>query len=208
MFDKSKTYAAFNLIDLGLLPSDWDEQVKKVAEENAYLVKLDGKSSTSREPENSKGATVFVVEGNIIFDKLNWLHNLYENELLELANNNFNNSYEISKGIANSININLLKGINARYEWHVDTNPLTGILYVTDHNESDGGELIFKLPNETVTVHPKKGLFILFDAREILHSVQPLTHNSFRISIPMNYYLKGVEQKRPEDLDTYIYDRK
>ena len=41
----------FNLLELGLLPENWVNQIIKVAEENSYLVRLDGKSSTSREPE-------------------------------------------------------------------------------------------------------------------------------------------------------------
>lgn len=85
---------------------------------------------------------------------------------------------------------------------------MTGVLFVTTHNENDGGELIFKLPNEILTIYPKSGTLILFDAREIPHTVMPLQKDGIRISIPLNYYNKGQEQTRPDDLDTYIYKKK
>ncbi len=207
MFDESHIYASFNLIELGLLPENWAAQILKVAENDSYLVKLDGKSSTSREPKDTDGAEVFVVEGDIIAQKLNWLHNLYQNEFLEFANANFIGSYDYAKNIKSGTNINLLKGKNARYEWHVDSNPLTGVLFVTTHNKGDGGELIFKLPTETIIVYPKTGTLILFDARQIPHTVLPLQKEGIRISVPLNFYYSGQAQIRPEDLDSYIYKK-
>lgn len=207
MFDKSNTYVAFDLIKLNLLPENWTSQILEVAEEYSYFVKLDGKSSTSREPEDTKGAEVFVVEGDIIAEKLPWLHKLYQNEFLDFANNNFGGLYDYAENIKSGTNINLLKGKNARYEWHVDSNPLTGVLFVTTHNKGDGGELIFKLPSETLTVYPKSGTLILFDARQIPHTVLPLQKESIRISVPLNFYNRGQAQIRPEDLDSYIYKK-
>jgi 2OG-Fe(II) oxygenase superfamily len=207
MFDKTHTYASFNLVELNILPVDWVLQVSKVAEEDSYFVKLDGKSSTSREPENTNGAEVYVVEGNIIAEKLNWLHKLYQGKFLEFANANFGGQYDFAKNIKSGININLLKGKNARYEWHVDSNPLTGVLFVTTHDESDGGELVFKLPTETLTIYPKSGTLILFDARQVPHTVLPLQKEGLRISVPLNFYKKGQAQIRPDDLDSYIYKK-
>lgn len=205
MFNKTHTYASFDLISLGLLPKNWNLHIKKVAEKYSYYVKLDGKSSTSREPEDTKGAEVFVVEGDVIADKLNWLHNLYQKEFLDFANKNFNGLYDFSENLKSGTNINLLKGKNARYEWHVDSNPLTGVLFVTTHKKNDGGELVFKLPTETLTVYPKSGTLILFDAREIPHTVLPLQKEGIRVSVPLNFYNRGQVQTRPDDLDSYIY---
>ena len=174
MIDESKIYTSFNLKDLGLLPVNWLPQIAIVAEKHSYLVKLDGKSSTSRESENFKGAEVYVVEGDIIANKLNWLHRLYQNTFLKFANNNFNKSFECAQDIKVGLNINYLKGIGAKYEWHVDSNPLTGVLFITTHEKGDGGELVFKLPDTNVIVYPQSGTLILFDAREIPHTVLPL----------------------------------
>jgi hypothetical protein len=207
MFDKTNTYVSFDLIQLGILKENWIDEIKHVAENYSYYTKLDGKSSTSREPADSEGAEVYVVEGDTIADKLPWLHNLYQKEFLDFANSNFKGEYVFAENIKSGTNINLLKGKNARYEWHVDSNPLTGVLFVTTHNENDGGKLIFKLPNETITVYPKSGTLILFDARNIPHTVLPLQKEDIRISIPLNYYIKGQPQTRPVDLDEYIYKK-
>jgi hypothetical protein len=207
MKDSEKVYKEFNLIELGLLPSGWYEDIIELAESKSYLVHLDGKSSTSREPSDSKGADVFVVDGESISNRLIWLDNLYKNELLNLADDSFENKFCISNSVENGVNINYLKGINARYEWHVDSNPLTGIMYVTNHNEGEGGELVFKVGESIQKVYPKSGTFILFDARELPHTVMPLKTDTFRISVPMNFYLKNNVQERPLDLDTYIYKK-
>ena len=207
MFDKTNTYASFDLFELGLLQDNWVSQIKEVAENFSYFVKLDGKSSTSREPADTEGAEVFVVEGDTIAEKLPWLHNLYQKEFLDFANANFKGLYDFAENIKSGTNINLLKGKNARYEWHVDSNPLTGVFFVTTHNKNDGGELIFKLPNEILTVYPKSGTLILFDAREIPHTVLPLQKSGIRISVPLNYYDRGQPQTRPDDLDSYIYKK-
>lgn len=207
MSNANKIFKEYNLLELGLLPTDWDKQIIELANSNSYLVHLDGNSSTSREPVGSKGADVFVVDGEAICEKINWLDKLYKNELLEFANRDFKNEYCISNSVTNGININFLKGRNSRYEWHVDSNPLTGILYVTAHNKGKGGELIFKVGDDEQVVYPQTGIFILFDAREIPHTVQPLQTDTFRISIPMNFYFKDAEQVRPSDLDNYIYKK-
>ena len=47
-------YIEIDLLKTGLLPSDWKKQVFSVSEKYSKLVYLDGKSSTSREPENTK----------------------------------------------------------------------------------------------------------------------------------------------------------
>jgi hypothetical protein len=205
MFDSTNTYAFFDLVALGLLPNDWEKELKDFAEQYSYLIHLDGKSSTSRESKNSKGADVYVADGNQICINIPWLHSLYEYELLAFANKTFNNEYEIAKDIKSCTNINLLKGKGARYEWHVDSNPLTGLLFVTNHNENEGGELVFKKEGKMINVYPKPGIFILFDAREVPHYVAPLKNDKIRISVPMNYYFKGDFQERPSDLDSYIY---
>ena len=99
---------------------------------------------------------------------------------------------------------------NARYEWHVDSNPLTGLLFATTHDPGEGGQLLFKpdpvaRPNESWSLHvsPRAGTLLIFDAREAAHVVTRLNAD-IRLSVPMNYYHRG-KQERPEDLDGYLY---
>lgn len=203
--NNSKIYKKYDLLDLNLLPPNWYECILELANSKSYLIHLDGNSITSREPTGSKGTDVFVVDGEEIETSLSWLNNLYKNELLSIVNDNSLDNFCISNSVKNGININYLKGKNARYEWHVDSNPLTGILFATTHHKGEGGELVFNTKASLETVYPKKGIFILFDAREIPHTVYPLLTDTFRISVPMNFYLDGVDQNRPLDLDSYIY---
>ncbi|MBS1520692.1 MAG: 2OG-Fe(II) oxygenase [Bacteroidetes bacterium] len=206
MFDETGTYAKFDLNELQLLPVGWREEIEKVALQQSYLVHLDGNSTTSREPANSKGTDINIVDGIKIYSSLPWLFRLYANELLTLANKHFPNKYKIDTELISSININYLKGRGSRYERHVDSNPLTGILFVTSHHEPEGGELIFELSRGVIKISPEPGIFILFDARELPHTVTPLKKSAYRISIPMNFFLEGEKRLRPSDLDGYIYN--
>lgn len=201
-----KIYTSFDLLTLGLLPTDWIEQINRVATKYAVYTQLDGTSSTSREPEGSEKVDVYVVMGDSIKEHLLWLHELYANQLCGLATKVAGQQVYPSKDLKSGMNINVLRGKGARYEWHVDSNPLTGILYVTTHLPGEGGELVFEKENNRTAIHPKSGIFIAFDAREIPHTVFPLNQESVRISIPMNYYQSQDEQSRPTNLDSYLYE--
>jgi len=202
-----KPYKAYDLNTTGLLPENWAQEIFKVAEEYAYHVHLDGKSSTSREPTDTSGADVYVVDGEVIRNQLFWLDHLYRTKFVQFANEDFDGGYCVSNSIENGLNINYLKGLNARYEWHVDSNPLTGVLFVTTHPEGSGGDLIFRTEAKEYHVYPKSGILILFDARAIPHTVMPLKAETYRISIPINFYYSENEQVRPADLDAYIYKK-
>jgi len=207
---ESKVYKSFDLEQLGLLPRDWQKQVEDTVLNLAKLVHLDGKSSTSREPDDTEGCDCYILTGDIIQKELNWLYRLYTNELVELATAEAKTPMNYSNDVESSIVINSLRGVDARYEWHVDSNPLTGILYATTHKKGEGGELVFKTNSNLIKVIPTAGKFILFDARDIPHCVFPLTVNLRRSSIPMNFYFQDQEliEDRPDDLNNYLFGRK
>lgn len=202
----SEIYTAFDIRELGLLPIDWVEQIAHVVEEYAQHTVLDGTSSTAREPVPGEKMDVYVVRGDAIRDQLPWLYSLYENELLQLATTVAQQPVYPCANVVASININVLRGRGARYEWHVDSNPLTGMLYVTTHRCGDGGELVFEKDSNRTTVYPEAGIFIAFDARAIPHTVLPLRKDAIRLSIPMNYYHSKDQQVRPSGLDSYLYE--
>jgi 2OG-Fe(II) oxygenase superfamily len=209
MISNEQIYQPFDLLQLDLLPINWLRQIAEVVEKRAQRTLLDGKSSTSREPIGSEVVEVFVVPGDVISVDLPWLYDLYTSALCKLASEAAGHQVYASQDLVSSININVLRGMGSRYEWHVDSNPLTGILYVTSHLSSeDGGELLFKRGDEQIAVHPKSGTFIAFDAREIPHTVLPLKKEGVRISIPMNYYDSPERQDRPSDIDSYLYQNK
>ena len=112
----------------------------------------------------------------------------------------------MAKDIASGININYLEGAGSIYERHRDTNPVTGILFGNSLTKVDGGELVFETVPE-FRVRPRKGLFIIFDARDVIHYVSPLSAGVHRVSLPMNFYDSPIEQSRPADLNNYLYGR-
>jgi hypothetical protein len=184
----------YNLIEMGLLPVDWQQQVMELSDAFSKRYHLDGKHASSREPEGTEGMDVYMVEGDVVFQKANWLYNLYANELLTLANNTLIEEYVISDNLISSVTFNSLRGRGGRYELHVDSNPLTGLLFATTHPKGTGGELVFREKDTPIYINPVCGDFILFDARNIPHEVLPLLNEGVRISIPMNYFLKDQQQ--------------
>jgi hypothetical protein len=200
-------YHEYDLEALGLLPVNWVDQILSVSKSDAFRTFLDGKSDTSREPAGIQPIEVHVVTGTTVKEKLPWLHELYHGKLLELASNFKEKEVFPSNDLESGVNINILRGKGSRYEWHVDANPVTGLLFVTTHKEGEGGELVFRLPEKSISVYPKSGKFIVFDAREIDHAVMPLIQADERISIPINFYFSNQAQERPDDLDEYLYTK-
>jgi hypothetical protein len=150
---------------------------------------------------------VTVVPGEEIFKALPWLYKLYATELAACASRFAGSAVTIAEDLRSSININLLEGCGARYERHVDSNPVTGILFPTTLGDGDGGELVFECSPFPLVIRPQAGFFIVFDARAIVHHVMPLKRNTERVSIPMNFYYLAEVDLRPPDLDQYLYTR-
>jgi hypothetical protein len=194
-----------------LMPDDWAAQILECSRAHSRWQVLDGASVTSRETHfrDESSPKVGVVTGDVIADTLPWLDALYRGRFLEMANSLGVGAFEPCTELRAATNINATPR-GARYEWHVDSNPLTGLLFATSHLPDEGGQLIFRpdpqtRPDETWTlqVSPKAGTLLLFDAREAAHVVTRLEAD-LRLSVPMNYYLQG-RQHRPEDLDGYLY---
>jgi hypothetical protein len=202
---------AFSCDVSSLLPPNWQREIRLCSSENSIWQVLDGASVTSREAEfkDSSSPRVGVVTGEIVARELPWLDALYRNEFLELVNTVGGDRYEICEDLRAGVNINATpKG--ARYEWHVDSNPITGLLFATSHPPHEGGQLLFRpdpvaRPHEdwSIQVSPAAGTLLIFDAREAAHVVTQL-EAELRLSVPMNYYFVG-RQERPEDLDDYLY---
>lgn len=205
------TIPAFATDVRALLPADWQNQISSCSERASRWQLLDGASVTSREAAflDSAPPRVGVVTGDVIAKELPWLDALYKGEFLKLANAVGEGSYEASSDVRAGVNINATP-MGARYEWHVDSNPITGLLFATSHAPEDGGQLIFRpdpvaRPSESweLQVSPAAGTLLVFDAREAAHVVTQVK-TGLRLSVPMNYYFVG-RQNRPEDLDAYLY---
>lgn len=199
-------YVELDITSLSILPADWLAQVNRTIAEFGVPTNLTGASDLSRELEASYNKSVIVVMGDACQRELPWLRKLYDNELRDFVTQTFGRPYFAARDLRSSVNINCLRGRGASYEAHVDSNPLTGVLFVTDADERTGGILVFEQADgRRASVHPRAGHFIAFDARDIPHYVTPLQTDMDRISIPMNYYDHPERQYRPDGLDSYLY---
>ena len=194
-----------------LLPADWAEQVRACSDAHARWRRGRSGNVTSREGDFDEVdlPQVGVVSGDVVARRLPWLATLYAGAFLECANR-FGGPYAVSDDPPSSININHCRR-GMRYEWHVDSNPLTALLYATSHPLGQGGELVFRPDSRMeqgspweVRIAPEAGRLLLFDARRVAHCVTPLLDPD-RISVPMNYYQETEPQRRPPGLDAYLY---
>ncbi len=144
------------------------------------------------------------MDGCAIRQHLPWLDDLYRSDLLALAAAAAGSPLVASNSINSGINLNVLDGPGGRYELHTDSNPVTGLLFVTTHQPGDGGQLMFTRNGQERAIAPRAGTFITFDARTVPHKVAPLSIQTTRISAPMNFYLDEMSE-RPNDLDDYLY---
>jgi hypothetical protein len=102
-----------------------------------------------------------------------------------------------------------------RFECHVDSNPLTGLLFCTDH--TSGGELVVahntaaqgiaEIEESCSVIRPQAGHLIFFNAREHPHYARLLTAESeTRIVAVMNFYTEcWPETSRPRALNQHLY---
>lgn len=111
--------------------------------------------------------------------------------------------------------LNVQQGTSMRFECHVDSNPLTGVLFCTDHQT--GGELVVAhdtaaadiaaVEHDCSVIRPQSGHLIFFDAREHPHYARPLTTVSgTRVVAVMNFYTGSCpESTRPRELNRHLY---
>jgi hypothetical protein len=103
-----------------------------------------------------------------------------------------------------------------RFECHVDSNPLTGLLFCTDH-QPGSGELVFahdraaasvaEVDKDCSVIQPHAGHLIFFDGRQYPHYARPLTDEAdVRIVAVMNFYTESCpESTRPAVLNRHRF---
>jgi hypothetical protein len=113
--------------------------------------------------------------------------------------------------------LNVQHGTAMRFECHVDSNPLTGLLFCSDHAPGEGGELVFAHDGEATSLteieqscsvlRPQVGHLVFFDGRHHPHYARRLTAASgVRIVAVMNYYTDSCpESTRPRELNRHLY---
>lgn len=187
----------------GDMPEDWVSQIHAVASSARDAV-LTGDNPTSLE-QSGTSIRYGLVDGLTVADRLPWLDVLYRGKWLDYAAHFMGVSMVASSDARSAININVVAGGGGRYEWHVDSNPCTALLFASSLGVGDGGELVFRRDDTDFVVRPRLGRLLLFDARSTPHAVRRVRRERQRVSVPMNFFIRGDGEKRAESLDAYLY---
>jgi hypothetical protein len=143
-------------------------------------------------------------------------HNLYKREFRALAEHCIKTKVACAANDLYGVNLNIQVGRAMRYECHIDSNPIQGMLYVTSHSAETGGQLIVanqpgvvgveNVKKDCVIIEPREGSLIYFDARRFSHLVEPLIEDSMlRVAVAMNFYTSlAPESLRPRDLNKHL----
>ena len=206
-------WTAFDVTDL--LPQDWTTDVKKVSAE-AEFRKYPRTPVLSREAE---GVT-HIHRGRVRADKvqlrLPWLYKLYRSEFLDLAGQAWKEPLKPALDDRYGIVLNVQQGNTMRFECHVDSNPVTGLLFFTDHPGS-GGELVVANDPDAVgvdaleengsVVRPQAGQLIFFDGKSYPHYARTLwSDGDVRVVAVMNFYTESCpESTRPSGLNRHLF---
>ena len=203
----------------GRLPLGWSQEIAACAELATQHI-LTPTSVSSREAFDVGEIRTLTVDGDAVQTHLPWLFNLYFGYFRELAQLSSSEPVCCAKLPIYAVNLNVQRGSQMRYEAHVDTNPIQGILYLTSHPRGSGGELVVSsdekargmkaIDANAVEIFPEAGFFAVFDARRHPHYVKQLRNSSaIRISAPMNFYTPSApEENRPTDLTPHLFGQK
>jgi len=202
------------------LPRGWSEELGSVADKFARHRILRPRSVTSREHSVDLKLPTRTVDGLTLKREVPWLDEFYQGYFRSLGQRVVDELLVTARDTRIGINLNLQEGSETRYECHVDTNPLEGLLYVTDHPQGSGGELLVSqragarsvadVETCPAIIRPQRGMLVFFDARQYAHYVRPLVSGADaparRIVVAMNYYTQSCpESRRPPDLTPHLF---
>lgn len=170
----------------------------------------------SREARQVEHVSRGRVHADQVRHRLPWLHRLYRDDFLELARQTHTGSVAPAHDGRYGLVLNVQRGIRMRFECHVDSNPLTGLLFCTDH-PAGAGDLVFghdqdadsvdAVERDCTVIPPRAGHLIFFDGRRYPHYARRLTAESdTRVVAVMNYYTASCpESTRPPELNRHLY---
>ena len=171
----------------------------------------------SREADDVEHVTRGRVHADQVASKLGWLLKLYRAGFRELGEQVTGGPVNTAADDRYGTVLNVQRGTRMRFECHVDSNPLTGLLFCSDHAPGTGGELGFghdgsasslvDIERSCSALRPQAGHLIFFDGRRHPHYARPLlAEDDLRVVAVMNYYTPTVpESTRPPVLNRHLY---
>ena len=198
-----------------LLPEDWREDIKAVGTE-AEFRDFPCTPILSREAADVPYITRGRVHADKVQQRLSWLYKLYRNDFAELAAQAWAEPIETALDDRYGVVLNVNKGTKMRFECHVDSNPVSGLLFLTDH-PAGGGELVVghdpaavgldALDSDCSLIRPQAGQLIFFDGKNYPHYARAvLSEREVRIVAVMNFYTGSCpESTRPAELNRHRF---
>jgi hypothetical protein len=199
------------------LAPGWQEDVRAVADSFGQERTLMPMSVTSREESSEIEVPVLTVGGQRVREEIPWLYELYRGRFRDLAQVLTDEPVSAAEDVRYGINLNVQRGRMMRYECHVDSNPIQGMLYFTDHPPGTGGELVVSnrgdvkgkdaVDADAARIYPVAGHLVLFDARRHTHYVRGTESDTdLRVAAAMNFYTSSApETDRPADLNRHLF---
>jgi hypothetical protein len=199
----------------GLLPLDYSDDIKTVAAD-ADFRRYPHTPFLSREAEDAPDIYRGRVRADKVQLRLPWLYKLYRNDFLELAELAWGEPIKAAFDDRYGVVLNVQKGNTMRFECHVDSNPVTGLLFFTDH-PAGGGELVVghdpsavgieALEKDGSVIRPQAGQLIFFDGKTHPHYARALRRRADRrVVAVMNFYTDGCpESTRPPELNRHLF---
>ena len=196
-------------------PEGWQEDIGAVAAE-ADFRDFPITPILSREAAGVTHVTRGRVHAIQVQQRLPWLYKLYRHHFLDLAVEARGEPIEPALDDRYGVVLNVLRGSKMRFECHVDSNPVTGLLFFTSH-PAGGGELVIgrdpagvgveELERDCTVVTPRAGQLIFFDGKTHPHYARVLVaEHDMRVVAVMNFYTTWCpESTRPPELNRHLF---
>jgi hypothetical protein len=200
------------------LSGDWQQEITATAAD-ADFREFPRTPILSREGPNVQRIYRGRVHAPEVRQNLPWLYRLYRGAFLDLARTVSDGPVVAARDDRYGIVLNVQRGTDMRFECHIDSNPLTGLLFCTDHLAGAGGELVIAhdpdaadvatIEQDCSVIRPHVGHLIFFDGRRHPHYARPLVSAAdVRIVAVMNFYTEShPESTRPRDLNLHLFGR-
>ena len=198
------------------LPTGWQQDIARAAV-SADFRDFPRTPLLSREAPEVRHIVRGRVHAEQVRQMVPWLYQSYRGQFLELAREVSKEPVRPAQDDRYGVVLNVQHGTAMRFECHVDSNPLTGLLFCTDHGAGSGGELIFaydlaasgidSVELDCAVIRPQAGHLIFFDGRYRPHYARPLRSESdTRIVAVMNFYTESSpESTRPPELNRHLF---
>jgi len=199
-----------------LLPGGWQQDALRAADE-AEVRGFGRTPLISREADDVKEIVRGRVHADQVAIDLPWLRDLYRGYFKELAEQAIGLKVYAAADERYGAVLNVQRGPEMRFECHVDSNPLSGLLFCTDHGPGAGGELVFghnekarsvaAVDQSCSVIRPHAGHLIFFEGRDCPHYVRALrADDDVRVVAVMNYYTDEYpESTRPAELNRHRF---